>query len=138
MKRILAAALGLFAGLNGLVMLLAGPQWYHAVPGVTGTGPFNAHFVKDIGAAYLASGLAFAWLAVFPSALARGAATAGALFLALHAGIHLAEAVGDPTGLSDLVRDTPGVVLPAILAVWVAWPSRSSPSPNPAKEISHA
>ena len=131
MKRILAAALGLFAGLNGLVMLAAGPAWYHAVPGVPGTGPFNAHFVKDVGAAYLTSGLAFAWLAVEGSGRARGAAAAGALFLALHAGIHLAEAVGDPMGPAHLARDAGGVLLPAILALWVGWPVRSSPKPSP-------
>jgi hypothetical protein len=132
MKRILVAALALFTGLNGLAMLLAGRAWYGAVPGVTETGPFNPHFVKDIGAAYLAAGVGLAWLAIARSPRGLGAAFAGALFLALHAGIHLVEAVGAPTGLSDLARDAPGVILPAILALWVAWPAR------PALETSHA
>ena len=64
--------------------------------------------------------------------LARGAAGAGALFLVLHAGIHLAEAVGDPAGLSHLARDFAGVILPALLAAFVAWPSA------PKLEVSHA
>ena len=115
--------------LNGLVMLAAGRWWYGAVPGVTETGPFNAHFVKDIGAAYLVAGAAFAWLATSASPAARGAATAAAAFLALHAGIHLAEAVGAPAGLA---RDFPGVIMPALLALWAAQ------APYQPKEPHHA
>ena len=124
MKRAIALLVAVLAAGNGLAMLAAGPWWYGAVPGVTETGPFNGHFVKDIGAAYLAAGLGLAWLGLRPlDAAARGAAMAGALFLVLHAGIHLAEAIGNPAGVADLTRDFAGVILPAILAAWVAWPS---------------
>jgi hypothetical protein len=120
-------------GLNGAVMLAAGRWWYGAVPGVTTTGPFNPHFVKDIGVAYVVAGVAFAWLAWKPAAAAaRGAAAAGAAFLGLHAGVHLTEALGDPGGLADLARDFPGVLLPALIAVWTAWPT------DPEKETRHA
>jgi hypothetical protein len=104
---------------NGAVMLAAGRWWYGAVPGVPQTGPFNPHFVKDIGAAYFVAGAAFAWLGVRASPAARGAAAAAAGFLGLHAAIHLAEAAGAPAGLADLARDFPGVILPALLAGWV-------------------
>jgi hypothetical protein len=116
----LAAILALAMGANGLAMLLAGRWWYGAVPGVTETGPFNPHFVKDIGAAYLVVGVALGWLAFRASPAARGAAIAAALFLGLHAAIHLAEAV--PMGMADLARDLPGVFLPALLAAWIAVP----------------
>ena len=43
-------------GGNGLAMLFAGLWWYGVVPGVTATGPYNPHFVRDIGAAYLVAG----------------------------------------------------------------------------------
>jgi len=125
-RRLISALIALAMGLNGLAMLLAGRWWYGAVPGVTATGPFNPHFVKDIGAAYLTVGAAFAWLAAARTEPARGAALAGAAFLSLHGLIHLAEAVGDPTGLADLARDFPAVILPAIVAVWVAGPRPSS------------
>src|SRR5580704_15758655 len=105
LKRLVAAVLALTMGGNGLVMLAAGRWWYGAVAGVPETGPFNPHFVKDIGAAYLVVGAAFAWLAWRPSPTVRGGALAAALFLALHAGIHLAEPFGNPAGLADLVRD---------------------------------
>ncbi|HWF78405.1 MAG TPA: hypothetical protein VN694_14665 [Caulobacteraceae bacterium] len=126
MRRAIAILLAVTMGGNGLVMLAAGRWWYGAVAGVPETGPFNPHFVKDIGAAYLVVGAAFAWLAARPAPEARGAAMAAAAFLALHAGIHLAEAVGAPAGLADLARDFPGVILPALLAVWtVAAPYQS-------------
>lgn len=138
MRRALAALTALAMAGNGIVMLAAGRWWYGAVPGVTGTGPFNGHFVKDIGAAYLVAGAGFAWLAAAPvaaaqgaavrgaavrGAAARGAAMAGAAFLALHALIHLVEAVGNPAGLADLARDFPGVILPALTALFLAGPA---------------
>ncbi len=132
MKRLLAALLALAMAGNGLTMLVAGRWWYGAVPGVPGTGPFNPHFVKDIGAAYLVAGVGLGWLAATGSARARGAAAAGAAFLTLHALIHLGEAIGNPAGLADLIRDFPGVILPALVAVWLAAvkPTR--------KEMNHA
>ncbi len=51
-KRILAAVLGLLSAANGLVMLAAGRRWYEQAPGVAETGPYNPHFVADIGVAY--------------------------------------------------------------------------------------
>jgi hypothetical protein len=132
MRRAISILLAVTMGGNGLVMLAAGRWWYGAVAGVPQTGPFNPHFVKDIGAAYLVVGAAFAWLAARPAAEARGAATAAAAFLALHAGIHLAEAAGAPAGLADLARDFPGVILPALLAVWVV------AAPYPSREPRHA
>ncbi len=120
LKRGLAAIVALTMGGNGLIMLAAGLSWYRAVPGVTETGPFNPHFVKDIGAAYVVVGAAFAWLAARPSPVARGACAAAALFLALHAGVHVVDELGDPGGLADFVRDFPGVFLPALLAGWIA------------------
>ena len=119
-RRTLSALLAVMMGANGLVMLVAGRWWYGAVPGVTGTGPFNPHFVKDIGAEYLVVGAALGWLAARPGQLARGAVVAGAAFLLLHAGVHVADAFADHHGLGDLGRDFPGVFLPAFIAAWLA------------------
>jgi hypothetical protein len=125
-QRLLAAVLGLAMAANGVAMLLAGPAWYAAVPGVPETGPFNAHFVKDIGAAYLTAGVGLAVFAWRASPLARGAAMAGVLFLGLHGLIHLAEAARDPMGALHLARDFTGVLLPPILALAAIWPIRAS------------
>lgn len=130
MQRTLSILLALLGVGNGLAMLIAGRWWYGAVPGVVATGPYNPHFVRDIGAAYLAAGLAFAARAARATSRTEGAAAVGAAFLALHGLIHLGEALGDPAGLADLTRDFPGVLLPAILAVAAAWPSRPQPEPR--------
>ena len=55
MRWIARALTVLFLG-NGVVMMAAPYPWYLAVPGVIQTGAFNDHFVRDIGAAYLACG----------------------------------------------------------------------------------
>lgn len=125
MRRILAGLLALILTGNGLVMLLAGAWWYGAVPGVTETGPYNPHFVQDIGAVYLVTGAAMALLA------ARGpawiaAAQAGAAFLVLHALIHLKDALGGHHLGGDLIRDAAGVYLLPLLSIWAAWPAKRS------------
>jgi len=118
-RKITAALLGVMHALNGLMMLLAGQRWYQMVPGVTHTGPFNPHFVADIGAAYLAAGMALAaraWRVDY-----WPAAVAGAGFLGLHAVIHLFDFVSGPDqDKSALVL----VVLPALLAGWAALPEK--------------
>jgi hypothetical protein len=55
----LAVLLGVAAIANGIYMLASPESWYFAVPGVTTTGPFNQHFVRDIGLIFLFLGGAF-------------------------------------------------------------------------------
>ena len=129
---ILAALLALVMGANGLAMLFAGPWWYGVVPGVPLTGPFNPHFVKDIGAAYLVVGAslgAFAWR----PAAAFSALVAAAGFLTLHAAIHVGDALASPTCGADLVRDLPGIFVPALISLGLV-----AAFLNPAKEPRHA
>ena len=122
MKRIVAAILAFVLGANGVVMLVAGPWWYGVVPGVTATGPFNPHFVMDIGAAYLVVAGALAWW-LFRPGPAHGAAVAAAAFLGLHALIHVADALMSGHAAVDLARDSIGIFLPALAGAWIAWPS---------------
>ena len=86
--RWVAVALALVLGGNALAMLINGLAWYGAVPGVTSTGPYNAHFIRDIGAAYLVAALGLAWFAWRPRE-GWPALAAGAAFLTLHAAIHV-------------------------------------------------
>jgi hypothetical protein len=119
MRRVLAGLLGVVMGGNGLAMLMAGAWWYGAVPGVPQTGPYNPHFVKDIGATYLVVALGLVWFAARPR---QGwpALVAAAVFLVLHGFIHVADAIASPICGQDLLRDTPGVFLPAIIAAGLA------------------
>lgn len=49
---------------NGLWMLFFAANWYDNVPaGIHDTGPFNSHFVHDIGLVYLLVGIALIWCA---------------------------------------------------------------------------
>ncbi len=50
---------GIFLSANGLFMLVAPLAWYELVPGVTDTGFFNQHFIRDIGIIQLFIGVAF-------------------------------------------------------------------------------
>jgi len=119
MRRSLAAILAIPTVLNGLMMLVAGPLWYQSVPGASETGPFNPHFVQDIGLAFLVAGLALAARAWRPRYWP--AAVAGAAFLAAHAVLHLVMIFGghDHHIISDLLA----VVLPAALALYSAFPT---------------
>jgi hypothetical protein len=114
-QRSLAGALGALLAANGLAMLLLPLSWYGAVPGVTATGPFNPHFLADVGVAYLTTAIALAWFAAEPTG-AWSALAIGALFLDAHAAIHLAGALTSPRCGALLLRDLPGVFLPALLA----------------------
>ena len=60
MQRSIAAIMAVFNSVNGLVMLFASSVWWESIPGVPDTGPFNPHFVQDVGAAFLVTGLALA------------------------------------------------------------------------------
>src|SRR5215468_2361669 len=70
--------------------MLAGPlHWYRELPAaVPDTGPFNPHFVRDIGGAFLAVGVALAWAGLQPRWRAPLLAIA-ALFLGAHAAVHV-------------------------------------------------
>jgi hypothetical protein len=108
---------------NGLTMLAVPEGWYALVPGVPQTGPFNPHFVRDIGAAYLVAGGALVWFAIDRSA--RPAAFAGAAFLAIHALIHLWDAAVGREHAHQVLVDLPTIFLPPALAIWIVWPPGS-------------
>lgn len=116
--RILAAALGVVLAVTGLTQLTAPFAFYNATPGAAATGPFNPHFVRDVGAAFITAAagiLAFAWR---PHA-ARPALLMSASFLVLHAAVHLFDAVCGARPLQDSLRDL-GVHLMALAALGLA------------------
>lgn len=115
----LAVLLGVLAVGNGIFMLVAPQPWYVAVPGVTTTGPFNQHFLRDIGLIFLLIGLAFLAGAARPDAR-PWLWGAGALWLVGHALFHLWEIAAGICGPAVLIRDFPAVSLPAILALGLA------------------
>jgi len=120
LKRWLAAILGTTGVLNGAFMLIDGARWYDTVPGLAHTGPFNPHFVADIGAAYLVAGLALIARAWRPQLWP--AAVAGAAFMVAHALIHVADLTLQRSG--DPRVDIFLVILPSLIAAWAATPDK--------------
>jgi len=111
-----AITLGIAAIANGLFMLVDPERWYLAVPGVTTTGPFNQHFVRDIGLIFLFLGGAFLLGAARPELRVPfwGAAS---IWLSGHALFHFWEVAVGICGPSALTRDFPAVTLPAVIGL---------------------
>jgi hypothetical protein len=105
-------------------MLVSPASWYFAVPGVTTTGAFNQHFLRDIGLIFLFVGLAFLVGAARPRVRAVLWGTAS-LWLTAHALFHFWEVAVGICGPSALVRDFAAVTFPAILGlILTAWAAR--------------
>jgi hypothetical protein len=120
--RALLVLLGLLHLANGLAMLLAPMAWYDAVPGVTATGPFNHHFILDVGMAFVASG-GLLIAGARKTASAASFAIAGATWPILHALIHVSGWFMDgfPRRTDVMVSEVFGVVALAVLGGVLAW-----------------
>lgn len=116
--QILIALSALFSLVNGGVMVLSPQDWYQLLPTVQATGAFNQHFVRDIGFAYMTSGIMLAYAARFPSGRWL-AAIAGALWLTLHGAFHIWELMTGTGSAHVFWMDAPGVLGPP-LTVWIA------------------
>lgn len=121
-RAVLAAVLvmvafnGLFLSANGLFMLVAPLVWYELVPGVTDTGFFNQHFVRDIGIVQLFLGIAFIVGLLRPERRI-GLWAAATLWLCAHALFHLWEVAAGICAPSAIPRDFPAVTLPALVGI---------------------
>jgi len=121
-----AACLG-----NALWMLADPLRWYHELPAaVPDTGPFNPHFVRDIGGAFLAVGVALVWAALAPHWRPPLLAIA-AVFLGAHALVHVFDVLRGALGPAHWWSDAPGVYLPAAVIGYAAVASRDrEPAPR--------
>jgi hypothetical protein len=110
----------LFNLANGLIMIIAPMTWYELAPGAAETGPFNVHFVRDIGIAFSAAGAGL-WLAVGDAAW-KSASTAivAMIFLGGHAILHFVEMFAHHLDLNAALTDVALIVLPAAIAAWWA------------------
>ena len=101
--------------LAGTAIFLA-PGHFHALtPGVALFGPFNAHFIRDVGLVYVASGLVGlygAWSGNVPVGIAA------ALWSCLHAVFHLHVWVDRGLPLDGIfLFDLSFVIVPPFLVV---------------------
>lgn len=115
---------GVFLSANGIFMLIAPLAWYEMVPGVTDTGFFNQHFVRDIGMIQLFLGVAFALGLLLPERRI-GLWTVATSWLCAHALFHFCEVAVGICAPSVIPRDFPAVTLPALLGLGLtAWAVR--------------
>ena len=93
--------------------------FYQTAPAVIETGPYNRHFIIDVGFAFLVSAAALAWSAWHSD---RRLALIGAAWPLLHGLFHLHNwvEIGLPVD-AHAAADWAGVVLPAGLAVGAAY-----------------
>ena len=114
---------GILTLLNGAWMLFFPEAWYRDFPaGIPHTGPFNSHFIRDLGVAFIVIALAFAWCArylnrSFPVHLGL------TVFFTGHALIHVVELEVGRLPHSHWLIDTPGVFVPAVIMIILAVPS---------------
>jgi hypothetical protein len=127
-KLILGSAVllsGLMAA-NGIFMLVAPLDWYMAIPGVTTTGPFNQHFLRDIGLIFLFNSFAFAVGTAKPE-YRRALWCSATLWLSAHALFHVWEVAVGICQPSALIRDFAAVSSPALVGVLLTlWSFRRS------------
>lgn len=124
----IALLLGAMMFANAGYMLIAPSAWYFAVPGVTTTGPFNQHFIRDIGLVYLLLGGAYA-LGVLHAGQRVLFWSVATFWLCGHALFHFWEVAVGICGVAAVSRDFPGVTLPALigvaLTVWACLDART-------------
>ena len=103
--------------LTGLYLLIAPMHFYTNTPGVAIMGPFNLHFIRDVGLVCLASAGGMFWGVKHGI---KSTAVVGASWPFLHALFHIQIWAGmrgyalDFITLADLV----GVVIPGSLALY--------------------
>ncbi|UTV29534.1 hypothetical protein [Photobacterium atrarenae] len=116
----IALLLGLAALGNGVFMMIDPETWYWLVPGVPDRGPFNQHFLRDIGMIYMLIGVAFIWGAMYTQHR-RVLWVMPTAWLASHAIFHFWEVWVGICGPEFLVIDFGGVTLPALLGIWLVY-----------------
>ena len=122
----LALLLGLFALANGVSMSVSPEPWYWAVAGVPDRGPFNQHFIRDIGFIYLLIGTSLLYGTVY-SKHRFYIWMMPALWLVLHAIFHIWEVLVGICGPESLLEDFIGVTLPGLVSLWLLYFSYQRP-----------
>jgi len=126
MPNVFTAGVAIFLGVislaNGVFMTVSPEPWYWMVPGVPDRGPFNQHFLRDIGIIYALIGVAFISGASFikqrfalwlmPTA-----------WLAGHAIFHIWEVLVGICGPEALIVDFGGVTFPALVGLALVYSS---------------
>ncbi|MGH9880637.1 MAG: hypothetical protein ACRD6N_04310 [Pyrinomonadaceae bacterium] len=108
---------------SGLWMLFFPLSWYTDFPAaISYTGPFNSHFVRDLGVTYIVVALAFGWCSL-RLGRARPVHLGLTIFFTGHALIHIVDIATGRLPLSHWLVDAPLVFLPAVIMIVLAVPA---------------
>ena len=111
--------------LAGTVIFLAPGRFHALTPSVALLGPFNAHFIRDVGPVYVASGLYGVRTACVPLCFAA------ALWSFFHAVFHLHVWVARGVPLDGIfLFDLSFVIVPPVFVVLSLLTKRSQPETN--------
>jgi len=127
MVKIFLMAIAVFYGVIALIMWFAPLFWYETTPGVAMMGPFNLHFIRDIGLIFALAAGALAWGTWKNVSLA---AILGAAWPCMHGLFHIQIWMArglpvDEVALSNLFA----IQLPAWGALYLATKLKSSLKP---------
>ena len=127
LKTAILGLTGITIAANGAWMIADPYAWFATVPGVTDTGPYSEHFVRDVGAAYLAVAVGVG-LALRRPAVAVPLLMVGSVFMTLHGLFHLWDSLAGRLPLTHLLTDLPGVLVPALVLPALAWWCTTEPT----------
>ncbi|KJC60332.1 hypothetical protein UP10_13405 [Bradyrhizobium sp. LTSPM299] len=120
--QIVIGLLGAFMFANGIYMLYDPLAWYLMVPTVPATGPFNQHFLRDIGTIHLMIGAGYI-IGMFLPRQRLWMWSAATLWLALHGFFHVWEIAVGICSTDVIAQNWFAVYLPAVIGlagvVWV-------------------
>lgn len=116
--RVILGALGAFYGFTAVKMLGDPHGFYTGIPGVDHTGPFNFHFVNDVGMAFLSAAVGHVYAALWPKN-AFPALLVASVFIAGHAVVHVLDIAASRLPLDHIWLDLP-VFIPAAVTVTLA------------------
>jgi hypothetical protein len=111
-----AVVLGALLFANAVSQLIVPEAWYGFVPGVSDRGPYNPHFVRDIGIIYAICGVGLVLGGLQP-AHRLALWWVPAVWLGAHALFHLWEIAAGYAGIASLAEDFMGVTVPALLTI---------------------
>jgi hypothetical protein len=113
---------GIVSLANGIWMLASPLTWYTDLPAaVPDTGPFNPHFVRDIGVTYIVMAIGFVWCARHLGRH-RTVHIGLALLWGGHALLHLVDILTGRLPTTHWVIDAPAIFIPALLLAIAAVP----------------
>jgi len=112
---------------NAVWMLAAPRHWYETIPGAADFGPYNEHFVRDIGCIYLTTALALTWALV--SIRHRFVLLAVVtVFHVAHAMLHVFDTAGGHVSADHWWLDLPTIYLPALALLAVTLSACAPPA----------